>query len=38
MVGPFFGPVSWNLLLFWLFFWTRFGPLANSRSGNPGFN
>jgi len=28
---PFFGPLSWNLALVW----TRFGPLAKSRSGHP---
>ena len=32
MVGPFFDPLSYNLVLFW----TRFGPLAKSESGNPG--
>jgi len=29
----------WPCLRIWLFFalfWTRFGPLAKSRSGNPG--
>jgi len=28
---PFFGPLWKSLALFW----TRFGPLAKSRSGNP---
>jgi len=32
MIG-FFGPLPWNLPLFW----TRFGPLAKSRSGNLGY-
>jgi len=32
---PFFGPLSSNLALFWLFFWAGFGPLAKRRSGNP---
>jgi len=31
MVGPFLGPLYWSLALFW----TRFGPLVKSRSGNP---
>jgi len=34
MVGPFLAPC----LRIWLFFgsfWTRIGPLAKSRSGNP---
>ena len=29
---PFFGPLCYNLALFW----TRFGPLIKSRSGSPG--
>ena len=35
MVGPFLAPYL-RIWLFFGYFWTRFGPLAKSRSGNPG--
>jgi len=34
MVGPFFTLVL-DIGSFLALFWTRFGPLAKSRSGNP---
>jgi len=32
-----FGKNGWPLVLEFGYFWTRFGPLAKSRSGNPVF-